>query len=352
MAGDAADPALVLTPERTSAGSASPGAHGGARPERPQDARTGDEYRMTAPQRYCDTMPQIRRPVGSLLVALVTPLAEDGSVDLGAAARLADKLVSDGCDGVVVSGTTGESPTTTDAEKDALLRAVVEAVGDRATVVAGVGTNDTAHSIALARAAEAAGADALLVVTPYYSKPTQAGLVHHFRAVADGAGLPVVLYDIPGRSGVRLSRETLLDLAGHPRIVAVKDATGDVFAGSRIAAETDLAYYSGDDGLNLAWLAEGASGCISVVAHAAAPVLRTLVDAFDRGDTAAALAAHRRLVPAVVGIMQRMPGVVAAKAALQLQGILGNRLVRSPMIPATPDQIHVLHEDLTEAELL
>lgn len=297
-------------------------------------------------------MPQNVRPVGSLLAALVTPFDRDGAVDLAAAGDLAVKLVDEGCDGLVVSGTTGESPTTSDAEKDALLRAVIEAVGDRARVVAGVGSNDTAHTLALARAAEAAGADALLVVTPYYSKPSQAGLTHHFHAVADGTGLPVVLYDIPGRSGVRLARETLLDLAGHPRIVAVKDATGDVFAGSRIAAETDLAYYSGDDGLNLAWLASGAVGCISVVAHAAAPVLRALVDAHGRGDTEAALAAHRRLVPAVVGIMQRMPGVVAAKAALELQGTLGNRSVRSPMVPATSEQIDVLVRDLTEAELL
>src|SRR6188768_3854836 len=186
-------------------------------------------------------------PFGRMLTAMVTPFADDGSLDLGAAQKVAAHLVDNGHDGLVVSGTTGEAPTTTDAEKDALLRAVLEAVGDRAYVLAGVGSFDTAHTIESARSAEKAGAHGLLVVTPYYSKPPQSGLLAHFRAVADATGLGLLLYDIPGRTATPIATETLIALAEHPRIVAVKDAKYDFFGTTQVLAATDLAVYSGAD---------------------------------------------------------------------------------------------------------
>src|ERR687885_1123653 len=232
------------------------------------------------------------RPFGAVLTAMVTPFDADGGLDLDAAQRLAMHLVEHGNDGLVISGTTGESPTTSDAEKEALLRAVVEAVGDRAKVVAGVGTYDTAHSVELAGEAAKAGADGLLVVTPYYSKPPTEGLVAHFNALADATELPVVVYDIPGRSAVRVGTPALLRLAEHPRIVAVKDATGDLFAGSEVIARTGLAYYCGDDALNLAWLAHGAAGLVSVVGHVAGREYASMVAAVDAGEIAQARALH------------------------------------------------------------
>ena len=227
-------------------------------------------------------------PFGRVLTAMVTPFDADGDLDLDAAQHLAAHLVDHGHDGLVVNGTTGESPTTDDGEQLELLAAVVEAVGDRATVVAGVGTFDTAHTVDRARAAAGLGADALLVVTPYYSKPPQAGLAAHFTAVADATDLPVMLYDIPGRTGVPIETETLVRLAAHPRIVAVKDAKGDLYAGSWVMARTDLAYYSGDDALNLAWLAHGAVGVVSVVGHVAGRQYATMVEAVLEGDLATA----------------------------------------------------------------
>src|SRR5256885_634884 len=202
------------------------------------------------------TQPDASRPFGRLITAMITPFRPDGSLDPAGAARLATHLV-DECahDGLVISGTTGESPTTTDAEKDALLRAVVEAVGDRAKIVAGVGTYDTAHTVESARAAEKAGAAGVLVGTPYYSRPPQAGLLAHFTTVADATELPVMLYDIPARAGVPIETETLLRLAEHPRIIANKDAKGDPFAAQQVMAATDLAFYSGDDSPNLPLLA-------------------------------------------------------------------------------------------------
>src|SRR3954470_904190 len=261
-------------------------------------------------------------PFGRVLTAMVTPFTRDGALDADRAAALAERLVDLGNDGLVISGTTGESPTTTDAEKDALLRAVVEAVGDRAKVVAGVGTYDTAHTVESARAAEKAGAAGLLVVTPYYSKPPQAGLLAHFTSVADATELPVMLYDIPGRSGVPILTETLVRLAEHDRIVAVKDAKGDLFEGSWVMARTDLALYSGDDALNLGWLAHGAAGIVSVVAHVAGPRYAAMVRAVDDGDLVTAQRVHRQLLPAVRGIMTVTQGAIMVKAALKLQGVL------------------------------
>ncbi|MGH2931129.1 MAG: 4-hydroxy-tetrahydrodipicolinate synthase, partial [Solirubrobacteraceae bacterium] len=217
-----------------------------------------------------------RTRLGTVLTAMVTPFGSDGCLDTAAAARLANHLVGAGCDGLVLSGTTGESPTTTDDEKLALLRAVLEAVGDRARVIAGAGTYDTAHSIRIAKACAAEGAHGLLVVTPYYSRPPQSGLIAHFTAVADATALPVLLYDIPPRSVVPIESATIRALASHPNIVGIKDAKADLHGGGQIMAETGLVYYSGDDALNLPWLAMGATGFISVIAHLAAGQLREM----------------------------------------------------------------------------
>jgi 4-hydroxy-tetrahydrodipicolinate synthase len=292
------------------------------------------------------------RPFGAVLAALVTPFDLDGSLDLDAAQKLASHLVDQGLDGLVVSGTTGESPTTTDTEKRDLLRAVIEAVGDRAQVLFGAGSNDTAHSVHLARTAAEAGADGLLVVTPYYNKPPASGLLAHFRAVADATALPVMLYDIPPRAVVRIGTPVLTELARHPRITAVKDATGDLFAGSELIATGELAYYCGDDALNLAWLAQGAVGLVSVIAHVAGRELVELVRAVDSGDLRRARELHSRLIPAVRGVMNRTQGAIMVKAALQLQGVLPHRTTRLPLPTATDDEVTQLRADLEAAGLL
>ncbi|WP_433375338.1 4-hydroxy-tetrahydrodipicolinate synthase [Streptosporangium sp. CA-115845] len=285
-------------------------------------------------------------PFGRMLTAMVTPFTSDGAVDYERARRLATYLVDEQRnDGLVVSGTTGESPTTTDEEKERLLRAVVEAVGDRATVVAGAGTNDTHHSVEVARAAERAGAHGLLLVTPYYSKPPQEGIYRHFCTVADATALPAMLYDIPGRSGVPIQRETLTRLAGHERIVAVKDAKADLFEGSQVIASTGLAYYSGDDTLNLPWLSVGAVGCVSVIGHVAGAEIAAMIEAYRSGDVAGALAIHRRLLPVVSGIMTQAGGAIMAKAALNLVGQPAGPM-RSPLVEATDEQLARLREDL------
>jgi 4-hydroxy-tetrahydrodipicolinate synthase len=283
---------------------------------------------------------------------MVTPFDAEGALDLDSAQALAVHLVDRGHDGLVISGTTGEAPTTTDAEKEALLRAVVEAVGDRARIVAGIGTNDTSHTVELAQQAAKAGAHGLLAVTPYYNKPPGEGIRAHFTAVADATELPVMLYDIPGRAAVRIGTPTLLRLADHPRIVAVKDATGDLFAGSTVMAATDLVYYSGDDALNLAWLAHGAAGVVSVVSQVAGLEYAQMVRAIDEGDLVSARQIHTRLVPAVTGIMTRTQGAITTKAALQLLGVLAHRTMRLPLVAATDAEIAQLRADLTESGLL
>jgi 4-hydroxy-tetrahydrodipicolinate synthase len=289
-------------------------------------------------------------PFGRMLTAMVTPMTADGSLDYDGAARLAAYLVDEmRNDGLVLSGTTGESPTTTDAEKERLLRAVLEAVGDRATIVAGVGTNDTAHTIELARQAERAGAHGLLAVTPYYNKPPQEGLYRHFTALADATGLPVILYDIPGRTGTPIATETLIRLAGHARIVAVKDAKGDLGAGSFVMAATGLVFYSGDDMLNLPWLSVGAAGFVSVVGHVTGDRLHEMIDAYAAGDVAAALAIHRSLLPVYTG-MFRSQGVIMAKAALRLLGLPGGT-VRGPLADATKAEVERLATDLAAGEV-
>ncbi|MUL80054.1 4-hydroxy-tetrahydrodipicolinate synthase [Mycobacterium sp. CBMA226] len=288
--------------------------------------------------------------VGTVLTAMVTPFGPDGSLDLVGAKKVAKYLVDSGCDGLVVSGTTGESPTTTDDEKIALLEAVLEEVGDRARVIAGAGSYDTAHSVHLAKASAAAGAHGLLVVTPYYSKPPQAGLVAHFTAVADATELPNVLYDIPPRSAVAIEWDTIRALAPHPNIVAVKDAKGDLNGGAAIMAETGLAYYSGDDTLNLPWLAMGATGFVSVWGHVAAGQLRNMLSAFNSGDIATARKIHVGLSP-LGDAQNRLGGVTMSKEALRLLDIeAGNP--RLPQVPATADQLTALAADLRAASVL
>ncbi|MFY1690849.1 4-hydroxy-tetrahydrodipicolinate synthase [Plantactinospora sp. WMMB782] len=290
------------------------------------------------------------RPFGRLLTAMVTPFTTDGSLDLDGAARLAAYLVDEqGNDALVVNGTTGESPTTSDAEKEQLVRTVVEAVGDRARVVAGVGTNDTRHTIELAGAAEKVGAHGLLVVTPYYNKPPQAGLVRHFTAVADATALPVMLYDIPHRSGVAIATETLLRLAEHERIVAVKDAKGDLVASSVVTGRTDLAYYSGEDALTLPALAIGGIGLVGTSTHLTGALAKQMIEAYDRGATAEALALHRRLLPLFTGIF-RTQGTILVKAALAARGLPAGP-VRPPLVEATADEVAQLRADCADAGL-
>src|SRR5262249_4830277 len=276
-----------------------------------------------------------RRPFGRLLTAMVTPFRDDRSLDLDGAAKLAAYLVDEqGNDGLVISGTTGESPTTTDAEKDALLRTVLEVVGDRAHVIVGVGTNDTQHTIELARAAEKAGAHAVLVVTPYYSKPPQSGLLYHFRTVAGATGLPMMIYDIPGRSGVAIHTETMVRLAEHERIVAVKDAKGDLVETAWVTKRSNLAYYSGDDKITLPLLAVGAVGVVGVPTHLFGRRTKEMILAYEASDVTRALALHHALLPAYEGFF-RTQGVVLTKAALCLQNLPGGP-VRPPLCDASP----------------
>ncbi|MER7055805.1 4-hydroxy-tetrahydrodipicolinate synthase [Streptomyces sp. NPDC000351] len=270
-------------------------------------------------------------PFGRALCAMVTPFTESGALDLDGAQRLADRLVSRGCDGLVLSGTTGESPTTTDAEKAALVTAVREAVGDRASLVAGVGTADTRHTVELALAAEKAGADGLLVVSPYYSRPPQDALEAHFLEVADACGLPLALYDIPGRTGTRIEPDTLVRLAGHPRIVAVKDCSYDLLGTQKVLSRTGLAYYAGCDEQVLALYAIGAAGYVSTVANAAPELFRAVLDAFDTGDTTRAALLQRGAIELIELMMAAgLPGTVTAKALLGALGLPAGP-VRAPL---------------------
>jgi 4-hydroxy-tetrahydrodipicolinate synthase len=284
-------------------------------------------------------------PFGRMLTAMVTPFGADGGLDLDGAQELAGYLADAGNDGLVVNGTTGESPTTTDSEKDAVLRAVLEAVGDRCTVLAGAGMSDTAHSLELVHAAEKAGAHGVLLVSPYYNRPPQTGLVAHFNALADASDLPVMLYDIPQRTGVALETETLVRLAEHPHIVANKDAKGDLAGASAVMARSGLAYYSGDDVLNLPLLSIGAVGVVSVAAHVATARLVELIDAYQRGDVTRARDLHYELLPVYTGLF-RTQGAILTKAALGLLGLPGGPL-RSPLVDATSEQIDQLRRDLS-----
>ncbi|WP_433665421.1 4-hydroxy-tetrahydrodipicolinate synthase [Nocardia sp. CA-128927] len=281
---------------------------------------------------------------------MVTPFGTDGKLDIDAGVALAARLVDRGVDLLAISGTTGESPTTSEQEKADLLRAVVDAVGERATVIAGAGTYDTAHSIELARNAQRAGAHGLLVVTPYYSRPSQEGLLAHFTAVADATDLPVTLYDIPPRSVVPIASDTIRRLAEHPRIVAVKDAKGDMNAGADLIANTGLAFYSGDDTLNLPWLSIGATGFISVIGHLVPERLRELLTAYTTGAVARAREINASLVP-LNAAMFRLGGVAMSKGGLRLLGIDAGE-PRLPQLMPNPEQLELLAADLRAAGVL
>ncbi|MFF0228347.1 4-hydroxy-tetrahydrodipicolinate synthase [Streptomyces sp. NPDC004629] len=273
---------------------------------------------------------------GRALCAMVTPFTPTGALDRDGAGLLAERLVTEGCDGLVLGGTTGESPTLTDAEKAELVRAVRDAVGRRATIVAGVGTFDTRHTVELARAAEKAGADGTLVVTPYYSRPPQDALEAHFREVADASGLPVMLYDIPGRTGTRIEPETMIRLADHPRIVAVKACSYDFLGTQKVLARTELAYYAGCDEHILALYAVGAAGCVSTVANVVPREVADILAAFDAGDPAGAARLQRRATPLIEATTAGLPGTVTAKALLNALGHPAGP-VRPPLRPATPE---------------
>lgn len=283
---------------------------------------------------------------GRLLTAMVTPFTANGEVDEQATAALATNLVDRGHDGLIVCGTTGEYSTMTDEENENVFRIVKEAVGDRAKIVAGVGSNDTAHTLHLASRAEAVGVDGLLVVTPYYNKPTQTGLEAHFRTVADAVKTPVMLYDIPGRAGIPITPAVYRALADHENIVAVKDAKADFTAATEVMETTDLDYYSGDDGLTLPWLAMGAVGLVGVTSHVAPEHFRQLIDATVAGDLATAQKLHLDLAPVVRAAMSRVPGCVAAKQILTWQGILDSATVRLPHVLATDEEAALMRSDL------
>ena len=287
---------------------------------------------------------------GRLLTAMVTPMTFDGAVDLRRTGELAHKLVEEqNNDGIVVNGTTGESPTTTDSEKAEIVKAVVEAVGSDAAVVAGVGTNDTAHTIELAHQAAEAGADGLLVVTPYYSKPSQAGIIEHFTAVADATDLPIMLYDIPGRTGTPIETKTLIELADHARIVAVKDAKGLVVESATVMASTTLAYYSGDDAITPALLSVGGVGLVGTSTHFTGRRMYEVIDAYVDGRIDEALSTYREILPVLTGVFAAQ-GATMVKAGLAHQGFTVGR-VRPPQTMPTPEQAETFFGVLDRTQL-
>lgn len=291
-------------------------------------------------------------PFGRMLTAMATAFHDDGSVDLEGTARIAAHLVDHGNDGVVVSGTTGESPTTSVEEDGQILAAVRDAVGDRATVIAGVGTNATAHSVELAQQAAKIGADGLLLVTPYYNKPGPAGVLHHFRSVVEATDVPVMLYDVPGRTATTIDLPTYEQALAWESVIAVKDAVGD-FPRAAFLTQMGYAVYSGDDANTLGFLAHGGCGLVSVVGHAAGRELAAMIDDFLAGDHVAALTTFQRLLPAfdaVMGVANY--GATTAKAALELLGVLDNRNVRGPLVPLDDQEVTALREGLTAAGLL
>ena len=269
---------------------------------------------------------------GQTLVALVTPMTADGEVDWNDTEKLIDYVISNGADGVVVTGTTGETSTLTDAEKIKLVEVGKSVSGGRAKIITGGGSNETAHAMQLYKASEKAGADGIMIVTPYYNKPTQAGVLTHFRMVADSTDLPVILYDIPGRTGVAISHDTFHRASKHPNIIAVKDAKGDLAQATRIMNETGLFYFSGDDSNLLPHLSIGAVGCISVTANIAPAAYRELIDAANRNDFHHALTVHNSLDPLQRAAMSHVPGTVAAKYILNGLGVISSPRVRLPLV--------------------
>jgi 4-hydroxy-tetrahydrodipicolinate synthase len=286
----------------------------------------------------------IQPPFGRLLTAMVTPFKDDLSIDWAGVEKLAAHLVSTGHDGIVVNGTTGEAPTTSDDEKIEIIKVVRNAVSGRAKVIAGAGNNETTHSVEQAEMAAKAGADGLLVVTPYYNKPPQAGIEAHFRAMADATDVPVMLYDIPGRTGMQIEPDTIVKLAAHPNIVALKDAKGDVASTSWVIKRCGIPVYSGDDILNLPLLSVGAVGFVSVCGHTVGADLRAMLDAWFSGNGEKALEIHQKLLPVYTGTF-RTQGAILTKAALSMMGLPGGK-VRLPLVDATESQVSQLREDL------
>lgn len=286
-------------------------------------------------------------PFGQVLVALVTPFTADGEVDWPGVEKHIDDCITAGADGIVVTGTTGETSTLTDPEKLRLVEVGRSVAAGRAKIITGGGSNETAHAIQLYKASEKAGADGVMIVTPYYNKPTQAGVLTHFRMIADATDLPVVLYDIPGRTGIPITYETILRAAKHPNIVAVKDAKGDFAQASRVMNQTDLLYFSGDDANVLPHLAIGASGLIGVTANVAAAPYRTIVDAVNRGDLHTATTAHQQLEPLVRAIMTHVPGTVAAKYVLHGLGRISSPRVRLPLVGPEDAEAALIEDELS-----
>ena len=287
-------------------------------------------------------------PFGQVLVALVTPFTADGEVDWPGVEQHIDDCITAGADGIVVTGTTGETSTLTDPEKLRLVEVGKSVAAGRAKIVTGGGSNETAHAIQLYKASEKAGADGVMIVTPYYNKPTQAGVLTHFRMIADATDLPVILYDIPGRTGIPITYETLLRAAKHPNILAVKDAKGDFAQASRVMNQTDLLYFSGDDANVLPHLAIGASGLIGVTANIAAAPYRTIVDAVNAGDLHTATAAHQQLEPLVRAVMTHVPGTVAAKYVLHGLGRISSPRVRLPLVGPEDSEAALIEDELSK----
>ncbi|SPT52613.1 Dihydrodipicolinate synthase [Actinomyces bovis] len=292
------------------------------------------------------------RSFGSVGVAMVTPFKPTGEIDVEAAQALAVSLVEDGADMILLAGTTGEAPTTHLPEKQTLLREVKDALAGRAFLMAGAGSNDTAHAVRIGVGSQEAGAEGLLINAPYYNRPSQEGVYQHIMAIVEATDLPVMIYDIPGRTGVKIEDATLDRLAAHERVLAVKDATGDVEQGFERMERTGLEYYSGDDGLNFAWLTHGASGVVSVVAHADAHSWREMIQEVDAGDLVGARAVAQRMRPLVRAIMGGGQGAVMAKEALLLQGRLPSATLRLPLVRASEAEVAALRETLGACGLL
>jgi 4-hydroxy-tetrahydrodipicolinate synthase len=283
-------------------------------------------------------------PFGRLITAMITPFAKDGSIDWDGVATLANHLADHGHDAIAVNGTTGEAPTTKSSEKLEIIKVVKSTVGSRVKVLSGAGDNETSYTVEQAKRSADAGADGLLIVTPYYNKPPQAGIEAHFKAVASATDLPIMMYDIPGRTGVEIESDTIVRLFELPNIVALKDAKGNLAATSDVIARCGIPVYSGDDILNLPFLSIGAVGFVSVCGHTVGSELKEMLDAWFAGDTARALEIHQKLIPVFKGTFKTQ-GAILTKAAMNLMGLPGGT-TRLPLVDATPAQIATLREDL------
>jgi len=275
---------------------------------------------------------------------MITPFAKDGSIDWDGVATLATHLADHGHDAIAVNGTTGEAPTTKSSEKLEIIKVVKSTVGSRVKVLSGAGDNETSYTVEQAKRSADAGADGLLIVTPYYNKPPQAGIEAHFKAVASSTDLPIMMYDIPGRTGVEIESDTIVRLFDIPNIVALKDAKGNLAATSDVIARCGIPVYSGDDILNLPFLSIGAVGFVSVCGHTVGSQLKEMLDSWFAGDTARALEIHQKLIPVFKGTFKTQ-GAILTKAAMNLMGLPGGT-TRLPLVDATPAQIATLREDL------